>query len=179
MKDEAADNPYPLFCIALDLEREGFRLFTELSQMTWDPTGRSMFLSLAQEERKHIQAIERELSAWTARGAAGPPAITAEARAYRAQLDEIVAGIKGGARGQVTRETDQVAALRVAARMEDFLCGFYARAIDACGSQRAKEFFLHMLEMERGHRETLEGSISYLEDPENWYADRERQFEAR
>lgn len=79
----------PLFYVALDLEREGFKLFTELSKQTREESGR---------------------------------------------------------------------------RMEDFLCDFYADAISQTESQQSKEFFLEMLEMERGHRELLEGSIASLEE---------------
>jgi hypothetical protein len=103
---EAATMGLPLFLAALNLEREGFNLFTELSK------------------------------------------------------------VKKQSRAAVGRDTDQIRALEVAAKMEDFLCGFYADAISQTESQHSKEFFLRMLEMEREHCDLLEDSIANLEKPE-------------
>ena len=55
--------------------------------------------------------------------------------------------------------------MELAARMEDFVCGFYADANLRTESQQSKEFFLEMLEKERGHPRPLEESIAYLENP--------------
>lgn len=169
----------PLFYVALDLEREGFKLFNELSKETWEETGRKTFLSLAQQEREHIAIIEKEIEKRKARGEHLPADTPARAAEFRGKLLGALEEVKRHSRAAVSRATDQVRALEVAAKMEDFLCGFYADAISQTESQQAKEFFLQMLEMERGHRELLESSITYLEDPENFYAEKERPFDAR
>jgi rubrerythrin len=162
---EAATMGLPLFLAALNLEREGFNLFTELSKETQDESGRKMFLSLAQQERDHIALIEQEIEKRRARDERLPPDTTARAEEFRSRLLGAMEEVKKQSRAAVGKDTDQIRALEVAAKMEDFLCGFYADAISQTESQYSKEFFLHMLEMEREHCGLLEDSLARLETP--------------
>ena len=168
----------PLFHVALELEREGFKLFNELSQQTKEESGWKMFLALAHQERDHIAALEREIERRKARGDRAGLEVQDQATQYRGQLLRVLEAVKRQSRAAVGPHTDQIQALEVAAKMEDFICNFYAEAISRTESQQSKEFFLQMLEMERGHRELLEGSIAYLEDPERVHAERLRPPDA-
>jgi rubrerythrin len=156
----------PLLYVALELEREGFKLFTDLSGQTREETGWRMFLALGHQERDHIAILEREIDRHKARGEKLPEDTPAEVAEYRGRLLRAIEEVKRQSRAAVGKHTDQVQALEVAAKMEDFICNFYADAISRTESQQAKEFFLQMLEMERGHRDLLQSSIAYLEDPE-------------
>jgi rubrerythrin len=164
----------PLFHVALELEREGFKLFNELSHQTKEETGWKMFLTLAHQERDHIAALEREIERRTSRGERVPPDVQAQAAEYRSKLLAALEEVKRQSRAAVGPHTGEIQALEVAAKMEEFICAFYAEAISRTESQPSKEFFLQMLEMERGHRDLLEGSIAYLEDPEGVHAERWR-----
>ncbi len=168
----------PLFHVALDLEREGFKLFTELSKQTREESGRKMFLSLAKQERDHIAILEREIERRRTRGEQLPMDAPARAAGFRDRLLRAMKAVKKETRAAVGMDTDQVQALEVAAKMEDFLCDFYADAISQTESQQSKEFFLEMLEMERGHRELLEGSIASLEESGGSASGPERRADA-
>jgi rubrerythrin len=164
-----------LFHVALELEREGFKLFNELAHQTKEESGWKMFLALAHQERDHIAALEKEIERRKGRGGEPPPDIQSQVAEYRGRLLAVLEEVKRKSRAAVVSHTDQVRALEVAERMEEFICSFYAEAISRTESQQSKEFFLQMLEMERGHRDLLEGSIAYLEEPERVQADRSRQ----
>jgi rubrerythrin len=100
--------------------------------------------------------------------------VQSQAAEYRNKLLGALEEVKRESRAAVGPHTGEIQALEVAAKMEDFLCSFYGEAISRTESQPSKEFFLQMLEMERGHRDLLEGSIAYLEDPEGVHAERWR-----
>lgn len=168
----------PLFYVALELEREGFKLFSELSHQTKEESGWKMFLALAHQERDHIAAIEREIERRKARGEQARQDVQNRVAQYHSSLLAAMDEVKRQSRAAVGPHTDQIQALEVAAKMEDFICRFYADAISRTESQQSKEFFLQMLEMEQGHRELLEGSIAYLEDPERVHAERLRPPDA-
>jgi len=168
----------PLFYVALELEREGFKLFNELSHETKDESGWKMFLALAHQERDHIAALEREIERRKSRGERERQDVQDQVTQYRGQLLGVLEEVKRQSQAAVGPHTDQIQALEVAAKMEDFICRFYAEAISRTESQQSKEFFLQMLEMEQGHRELLEGSIAYLEDPERVHAERWRPSDA-
>ncbi len=154
----------PLFYVALDLEREGLKLFDELAKETHEEGGRRMFLLLAHQERDHIAFIEKEIERRRARGERLPLDTPARSAGFRDRLLQAMQAVKKESRVAVGKGTDRVQALEVAAKMEEFLCGFYADAISQTESQQSKEFFLQMLEMERGHRDVLEGSLASLEE---------------
>jgi rubrerythrin len=46
---------------ALELERSGYRFYTEAAERTVDPRGSEMFRSLASDEVMHQQVIERQI----------------------------------------------------------------------------------------------------------------------
>lgn len=48
---------------ALELERSGYRFYTEAAERTQDAKGSEMFRSLADDERMHRQVIERQIDA--------------------------------------------------------------------------------------------------------------------
>jgi rubrerythrin len=168
----------PLFHVALELEREGFKLFSDLSHQTKEESGWKMFLALAHQERDHIAALEREIERRKARGERMPEDVQDQVAQYRGQLLGVLEEVKRQSQAAVGPHTDQIQAMEVAAKMEDFICRFYAEAISRTESQQSKEFFLQMLEMEQGHRELLKGSIDYLEDPERVHAERLRPSDA-
>lgn len=157
----------PLYHVALELEREGSKLFTALSQQTQDEGGRLTFLSLAKDEEEHITVLEKEIAKRQATREQLPPDMSARAADFRAKLLAALDTVKQRSRAAVTEDTSRIRALEVAAAMEDFICAFYRDAISQTESQHAKEFFLEMLQLERGHLELLEDSIAHLEEPDD------------
>ncbi len=168
------DMGIPLFHVALELEREGFKLFNELAHQTKEESGWKMFLALAHQERDHIAALEKEIDRRKGRGGELPQDVQNQVAEYRSKLLGALEEVKRKSRAAVGPHTGQIQALEVAEKMEEFICNFYSDAISRTESQQSKEFFLQMLEMEQGHRELLEGSIAYLEDPERPHGERQR-----
>src|SRR5574341_579182 len=150
----------PLFHVALELEREGFKLFNELSHQTKEESGWRMFLTLAHQERDHIAVLEREIERRKSRGERVPPDVQAQAAEYRNKLLGSLEVVKRQSRAAVGPRTDQMQALEVAAKLEGGSSAYEAEAISQTKSHAAKEFLLQILEMERGHRNWLEEDIA-------------------
>ena len=52
----------PLFHVALELEREGFKLFNELSHQTKEESGWKMFLQMLEMEQGHRELLEGSIA---------------------------------------------------------------------------------------------------------------------
>jgi rubrerythrin len=154
----------PLLKVALELEREGIKLYTDLSQEARGVGGRRTFLFLVRQEMDHLARIEKEIDKPTATGVKPLPDAPDLSAQYRARLMAALQEVKQRTRAAVTENTDQMRSLEIAAMMEEFLCGFYREAASETDSQRSKEFFLGMLRMERAHLDLLHGHMAHLEE---------------
>ena len=85
---------FALFSVARELEREGFKLLSELSTQTREESGWKMFLALAHQERDHMATIEREIEHRQARGEGMPEDVQQEAAEFRRRLLGAMEGAK-------------------------------------------------------------------------------------
>jgi rubrerythrin len=154
----------PLLHVALELEREGSKLYTGLSEEARGVGGRRTFLFLARQELEHIARIEKEIEKRTAKREQPPPDTLARAAEFRARLMTALQDVKQRTRAAVTEHTDQMRSLEISAIMEEFLCGFYRQAASETESQHSKVFFQEMLHMERAHLDLLHGYMAHLEE---------------
>lgn len=154
----------PLLHVALELEREGCKLYTGLSEEARGVGGRRAFLFLARQEQEHIARIEGEIEKSTAKREPFPPDTPARAAQFRAKLMTALQEVTQRTRAAVAEHTDQMRSLELSAKMEDFLCQFYREANSETESQPLKEFFLKLLQMERAHLDLLHGYMAHLEE---------------
>ncbi len=171
---EGARESIEAFYVAMDMEREGFRFFMDLSRKAKDPHCRSMFLSLAEWERDHIERLDRYVEALRKEEKLPSPGPSQEARALREKLEGIFNTIKAEGFKQESPDMDQVEALKIGLEMEGRFAAFYKKGLEEAEDPVIRKFYESLLREERAHHQVLENTILYLERPIDWFAKEER-----
>ncbi len=152
--------------IALRLENEGKRFFSEAAAKTQSQLVRQTFEFLAAEEDKHIENIERfykslELS----KGEDVPDIEVSTAEAKLQAFNENLAELKDS----VTPSLSDVEAYEVALRFENGAEEFYEQKLLETDDPRIKKFYQWLIDEETMHARLLRSCLLFAKDPTAWF----------
>ena len=148
--------------IAVQMEQEGRKYYLETAaKMTNSFAGR-MFLSLAEDERRHEQIFRQ---------------MAREEGVRPGELDEIDPEgpikrirviFREVARDAAVLVADDIEALKVAMKMEEEAFRFYSQTAGETGSPTEKEILEKIALEENEHFRILDDTLLYLTDPVKW-----------
>jgi rubrerythrin len=151
---------------AKQLERDGIAFYSEAASKAATEAMRRTFLSLAEDERKHLAWLE-------AKSPAAPPPASLNRSLY-AGLKDIFAGASGEIRAKLGGMADDIRAI-------DFAIGMEAKSIEAYSTwERAgesgavRELGRVLVGVERFHKQLLENAKEFLASPGDWFMLEER-----
>ncbi|MCC6158436.1 MAG: ferritin family protein [Deltaproteobacteria bacterium] len=151
--------------IALQTEDDGYNLYMTALERSTHPLGREILAFLAKEELKHTATIKKIVSKIQEGGAFDEKDFDLDATAgetiFTRSLDRPDSRLVGSA--------DDLAVLKEGVRFETEGIAFFQKAADTTANPEEKKFYLAMVREERAHKELLESSIEYLENPESWF----------
>jgi hypothetical protein len=158
---------------ALRTERDGHQFYTDIAATTTNPIVAATFSSLAKDEVFHIRAIEafsqrlRDAGQWED---------TQLVARVSDQTGEIMTLFREAIEGRDIRpeavESD-TGAYRRAAEFERESQAFYAEQADAAEGD-ARTFWQFLADEEKRHLRLIEGTLNYLDRPEDWHLFGER-----
>jgi len=158
--------------LAIKNEQSEMEYYLGEAKRTTNPVARLLFQTLAQDEREHMTRIRGLHEKLTADGS-WPEDVPIDVAGTNIQQ----------ALSQMTRvsdvtaahEEDDIAALNKGAEFEAKGAKFYAELAEACDNPQEQKFFKFLSGIEREHLLSIKDSIFYLEDPEGWLEEHERQ----
>lgn len=129
---------------ALELERKGFRFYTEAEKKTENETGKKMFAQLAKEEKEHIIRLKKMfVDLYPKKSHKDIPLFDTDVSEYSGEVE----------------------ALKIARDMEKKSIEFYTA--QAKGS--LESLFRELIEMEKEHLELLEAELDYVQRTGFWF----------
>lgn len=149
---------------ALEAEKEGMRAYLSLARMTEDPTGKNMFISLAQDEEDHARILEEQASllegglGWCSYSARG-----SEVEKLRPNLKQVEA------RKRSTEGMNELDALRIALDQEKTAIELYKRQAETLADEKAREMYRKLAAMEEAHYDVLQAQIDHIEGTGFWF----------
>ena len=151
--------------LALKNEKTEMEFYTNEAARSKNPLAKSMFTSLAKDEREHMQRIQK-LHEKLVNNQQWPRDVPLRVgdTDVRKVLDEMVAEV-GSDRDH---DDDDVKALKRAAEFESRGSRFYAELARECENPVEKSFFEFLSRIEREHQLSIQDSLAYLQDPESW-----------
>ena len=149
---------------ALKLEQEGHAFYLQAAEQTHDAQGRAMFLSLADDEVKHAEMIQRQLHALEGDGA------------YVLMPDVAVETIDAGAKlfapeklaSKLGDEPSDLQALHVALENEVASYNLYQAAAQEVADPAGKQMYQWLAGAERTHFNLLMLNYESLADRGGW-----------
>jgi len=151
---------------ALKLEREGRAFYLKAAQETLDSQGHAMFLSLADDERRHAEMVERQLYALEGQGAyvllpdLKAPPIDLKARLFPPQRKQVAAKV-----GSNPNELD---ALHMALENEIKSYDLYRNAATETEDAAGKTMYQWLAGAEMTHFNLLMSNYQALVDRGGW-----------
>lgn len=154
------------FRIALALEREGKRLFSEAAVTTTSNLARQTFEFLAAEEDKHIERIEKFYQAAKHSGGRDYPDTedsTADQRleSFNLKLESL--------RGEYKSTSTDIEAYEMALEFETGAEEFYQEKFKESDNPRVKRFYRWLIEEEAMHSRLLKSCLRFVQDPAEWF----------
>jgi len=150
--------------LALTNEEKERDFYMEHAKRTKDVLGRQMFVSIAADEDEHYRKL-RELHAKLEERGKWPDTFSIE---MYSTVTEALGRLSKEATTHPEGDDDDVEAVKVAIQFEAKGEEFYAKLAEKAESKAEKRFFTLLSSMEREHRLSLEDTLEYFTDPEEW-----------
>jgi rubrerythrin len=156
--------------IAMKLEEDGKRFYTDASEKATSSFARDMFVSLAKDEDVHLEKVKeiydklREERAW-------PKVVTSIGDVVKTK-----AVFPGDTKDLNMTEEDiseSVKVLKMGMEMEEKSITFYNELTEKATDPFEGRFFFALAHEERGHYLSLWDYREYLEDPAGWFGMKE------
>jgi rubrerythrin len=150
--------------LALTNEEKERGFYLEHAKRTKDDLGRQMFESIAADEDVHYRKIlelhkkMEERSKW-------PEGFSIE---MVSKVTEALGRLSKEATTSPQSDDDDVQAVKVAIDFENKGEQFYAKLAEGADNKPEKRFFTLLSAMEREHRLSLEDTLEYFTEPEEW-----------
>ena len=157
--------------VAINNEAKEAEFYRKHSERTSHPLGKKMFISLAHDEREHMERIQvlhkrlQEQGRW-------PEDVPLKVEGTR--VKEVMNSVVDSVDRVSHAGRDDLEAVRIAIEFEAKGEAFYADLAKKIESPVEKEFFKFLSSMEHDHLVSLKDTLEYFQNPEGWFTAKER-----
>jgi len=151
--------------IAKKMETDAIRFYTEAAEKTNYVAGKKMFLSITEDEKRHLELISQLIKGMQ---------ITIQDVSPRKRVKTVFESLKNDMMKKVAASKDELEAFKIAMEMEREGKKFYEQSLQAAKTDKEKALFKRLIEEEQQHYEMFENTYSHLSDTGNWFMWEER-----
>lgn len=155
--------------MALQMEMDGIKFYTDLASKTFHPMGKAMFRSFIEDEKMHAKRIRTLL--FTHKETVHEREKTTINP--RERLINIFQNMGDELKQKVNANTNDREAVRLAIRVEEDGIKFYEQAARDAHDTREKDVYRFLAGEEKIHCNILKNTLEYLENTELWEAENE------
>lgn len=146
--------------IALRMESDAVKFYREASEKTSHPVGKRMFLSIMEDEKRHIEMLNALMKGMD---------ITAEKVDPMRKIKSVFEELKDQMHAGIKATTDETAALEMAMKMEKEGFEFYKKVVREATDTKSRALFERLIVEEEKHYEVFSNTLSFLSDTGNWF----------
>jgi rubrerythrin len=146
--------------LALKMETDAVKFYTEASGKVSHPVGKKMFLTIAEDEKNHIKMIEEVMK--------GLELTIREANPVKA-VKTIFEEMKDKMMGRLEANNDDLEAFRIAMEMEKQGIDFYTKVKEEVKTEKEKKLFDRLIYEEQQHHKIFSETYNFLKDTGNWF----------
>lgn len=145
---------------AIKMETDAVAYYTSAAELTSHPVGKRMFLSIAEDEKRHIEYLNTVLSNLELKAAPVNP---------MEKINTIFSELKDQLGEHIKATTDETGVLKVAMKMEQEGFEFYKRLSTEHPDEKYRKLFSVLMLEEQKHFEVFSNTYSFLTDTGNWF----------
>lgn len=146
--------------IALKMETDAVKFYTEASEKVSHPVGKKMFLTIAEDEKNHIKMIEEVIK--------GLDLTIKEANPIKT-VKTIFEDMKDKMMERIKAQSDDLEAFRIAMEMEKAGIEFYKKVQKEVNTEKEKKLFERLIFEEEQHHKIFSETYNFLKDTGNWF----------
>ena len=151
--------------IAVNMEEEGIAFYKKTAERMTDPFAKKMFLSIAEDERRHKRIFEQMAQA---EGVTPADVGQAETDGPIARIQAIFKELGRKVKEDLDPEDSQIDALNIAIDMEKKAYDFYNSAAQDCPDAGEQEILRKIAKEENEHWRIFDDTKLYLTDQAEW-----------
>ena len=158
--------------VALEMEDEGYRTYTEGAKTIKNSLGKRMLERLAQDEISHMKRIREVYEAlegnidWARVEVQNPQGSVTFQNIFSRLKNELSQSVQElGSHG-----VDDEEIIETAINLENHARFYYAESAKKATDKKVKKFLETLAQEEEGHYQALRNMNSFMADPANWFA---------
>jgi rubrerythrin len=149
--------------MAINLEIKGRKFYLEAAEKTENPTGKQVFINLAEEEKIHLRTFQAMLEKNSDLQKWREPVIASPKKPVIPVFDD-------KARASLKRATaDELEALRIAMKQEKEALEFFEKAAEQAEDDLTRRIFLFIKEQEIYHYDLLQAEHDHITRTGFWF----------
>lgn len=146
--------------IAISMEKDAIEFYTSAAEKTSHPVGKKMFLSIAEDEKRHLAALTQIFK---------DVGITLEEVSPMKNIQSIFKTMKDAMIKRVEATQDDLEAFKIAMQMEKEGIEFYKKAEAEAKTEKEKALFSRLIKEEQEHHDIFANTYFFLSDTGSWF----------
>ncbi|HAK88741.1 MAG TPA: rubrerythrin [Nitrospiraceae bacterium] len=146
--------------IAIKMETDAIRFYKEAAEKCSHPVGKKMFLSIREDEKRHLEMLSRIFKGLD---------IKIKDTGPMKNIKTIFEQMKDEMMDRVEAKTDELEAFKIAMRMEKEGIEFYKKAASDAPSEKEKKLFERLVHEEEQHYAVFANTYFFMQDSGSWF----------
>ena len=146
--------------IAIKMETDAINFYKEASKKANHSVGKKMFLTIAEDEKRHLNMLNQILRGLD---------IKIKDVSPMKNIKTVFEEIKDEMMHKVEATTDELEAFKIAIRMEKEGIEFYKKAASGAKTDKEKSLFERLIKEEQQHYDIFANTYFFLSDTGNWF----------
>ncbi len=151
--------------MALKMEKDAISFYTEAAAKTKYPAGKKMFLTISEDEKRHLEMISQLIKGLH---------VTHQDVSPMKNVKSVFEAMKNEMMDEVKASTDELEAFKIALRMEKEGKEYYEKMLSKARSDKEKALLQRLIQEEEQHYTIFSNTYEFLSDTGNWFMWEER-----
>ena len=146
--------------IAIKMETDAINFYNEASKKANHSVGKKMFLTIAEDEKRHLDMLNQILKGLD---------IKIKDVSPMKNIKTVFEEMKDEMMHKVEATTDELEAFKIAMKMEKEGIEFYKKAASGAKTDKEKSLFERLIKEEQQHYDIFANTYFFLSDTGNWF----------
>lgn len=146
--------------IAIRMEKDAINFYTEAAEKTKYPVGKKMFLSITEDEKRHLEMLSQIFIDIN---------IQVEELSPMKNIKTIFESMKDEMMKRVEATSDELDAFKIAMQMEKEGVEFYKKAESEAQTEKESSLFKRLVKEEQQHYDIFANTYFFLSDTGSWF----------
>ncbi len=146
--------------IAIRMETDAIDFYTAASEKTTNPVGKKMFMSIKEDEKRHLQALSQIFK---------EVGIKMDDVSPMRNMKTIFESMKNAMMQRVEATPDELESFKIAIQMEKEGIEFYKKAEAGAQTEKERALFERLIKEEQQHHDIFANTYFFLSDTGSWF----------